>query len=540
MVRMTVAIIWKRVVAMTLAVLLIGGALAADASAAPAPHVVAVCPDRFFDALRPWVLRREAEGLRVAVVPSDVSAAGVLERIRAAADPATTRYIVLVGDCRLVASDGAADATSEVPTHYRAADVTRPWGTTDMLPGDAPYGDLDGDRRPDATVGRLPVDTPDQLTRFIDRIIAREESSDFGPWRETVQLTAGVGGFGMIADAAIESVARSLITGSLPASTRTRVTYASPGSPFNPGLDRFHDAVVQQYCEGARFWVYAGHGWVTELDRVPQSDAGRPVLRCDDVHLLQCNVEQAPIALLFACYTGAFDANEDCLAERMLLADCGPVAVLAGSRVTLPYGNATAATALIRSVYAQRAPRLGDAWLTAMRELATASADDPAVASRRGMIETLATLLSPTATRLDAERREHAHLYNWLGDPTMRLVHGSDLGLTAPATVAVDQAIEVRGQADAAGRLTLALHRPVGSVPDGAREVDRYASANDTEVAEVQLQLQQPGPFVATLSPPAGISGVFDVVGHLEAVGGYAVGAARVMIPAAPEMSKSQ
>ena len=38
--------------------------------------------------------------------------------------------------------------------------------------------------------------TPAQLSAYITRLVAYEDSNDFGPWRQRVALTAGVGGFG--------------------------------------------------------------------------------------------------------------------------------------------------------------------------------------------------------------------------------------------------------------------------------------------------------------------------------------------------------
>jgi len=466
----------------------------------------------------------------VAVVPSGSSAAAVTANIQSLASVDQTRYILLVGDCHLDRAADRSDASREVPTHYIAAQVTEPWGTTPTLPGDFPYGDLDGDGVPEAAVGRLPVDSAEQLQAVLQRLAAYEDSRDLGPWRETVQLTAGVGGFGLLADAAIESVTRSMVTSLLPATTKPLITYASAGSPFNPGLHAFHNTVIQRYGEGARFWVYAGHGWVTELDRVPARADGQPVLCCDDVGLLQCDPARAPIAVLFACYTGAFDAREDCLAERMFLAGCGPVAVLSGSRVTMPYGNASAATGLIRAVYEDRPSRLGDAWLQTLQEMARRSEEDAELADRRQLIDTLAKLISPSGTQLASERQEHMHLYNWFGDPTMRLRHAEPLALEVPRAAELGAPLEVRGVAPTAGRLQVSLRRAIGTVPAGTPPERRYEAVNQPEILTRTVEIDRPGPFRVTLQPPT--AGLLHVVARLQAAESYASGAARVIVHA--------
>ncbi|QEG41586.1 C25 family cysteine peptidase [Roseimaritima ulvae] len=503
---------------------------AAAVEPAAAADAVVVCPTEFRDALTPLLARRAADGLSLRVVDSAASAAEVQQRIGQAADPEKTRFIVLVGDCAIGRSDGDSNPQYEVPTLHRAAGVTAAWGTTPQLPGDTFYGDLDADGIPEAVVGRIPVDSAEQLSAYIRRIAAYEDSTDFGAWRQRVLLTAGVGGFGFLADAAIESVTRSMITGSLPASTRTHVTYASPSSPFNPGLDRFHEAVLQQYARGARFWVYAGHGRVTELDRVPQTASGRAVLTVHDVDRLQLNGAPPPIALMLACYTGAFDANQDCLAEQMLLADEGPIAVLAGSRITLPYGNAAVATGLIRGVYEQRSERLGDAWLASLRELATLSKNDPELNKRRAVIDTLAGLISPTAADLPAERREHMQLYNLLGDPMLRLQHPETVSLDVEGKAAQGQTLVVRGQTPLAGTLSIALHRAIGSVPTGTAADERYRLANETEITRLEIDVDAAGPFQARLAIPEQAAGTLHLVAHIKNADRYAVGDARILV----------
>ncbi len=281
---------------------------------------------------------------------------------------------------------------------------------------------------PEAVVGRLPVDTPEQLETLIARIKAQEASVDFGSWRSEVQLVGGVGGFGAMADHAIESVTRTIVTSVLPAETRTCVCYASPGHLFFPTSATFTEAVLDRYQRGARFWVYAGHGQITQLDRVPGTVDGIPVLDQRSVKRLSRPPGGAPIAVMLACYTGALDAAEDSIAEEMLLCDGGPIAVVAGSRVTMPYGNTTAAVGLIDGVFKQRLPRLGDAWLSALTQMHQEVSGD--TSATRIMIDALATVVSPPGTNLVDERREHMMLYNLLGDPTLRLQHPEELEIS--------------------------------------------------------------------------------------------------------------
>jgi hypothetical protein len=467
--------------------------------------VIAVCPPAFRIALTPWIERREREGLEVRLIDSQSTAK---ELKSALVESATERcdYILLVGDSSYTPNDEPLDASVLVPTLYRPAGVTAKYQQSPQLPGDFGYGDFNDDGMVDAAVGRLPVKSSEQLASVIKRIIAYEDSTNFGEWRSRVDLVAGIGGFGPMIDGAIEMVAGGIITGSLPGFVRTRITHASPTSDFHPGMEQFTAKVLQNYREGARFWVYAGHGWVNELDRVPATQFGRPVLSTSDVPELVCEQTASPIALMLACYTGAFDANEDCLAERMMLSDQGPIAVLAGSRVTMPYGNASAAVGLIHAVYHRKAERLGDAWNEALREMATSAQNDAELKSRRVMIDGIASLMGGGSS-IDEERREHMQLYNWLGDPTLRLGNEDAIELTSTGDLTMGQPFVIRGRSPIAGKLTVEVHRRLGSpISENANMRDdpenKYRTANETVLCASE-QATLSGEWTCTLMIPA-------------------------------------
>lgn len=511
------------------------------ASTGPRPlfavDAVVVCPDDHRSALERWLAFRREEGLEISVVSAVADIDTQIRRVRESAD-GDTRYVVLIGDAPPIGS--ASDPRLQVPTGYEPTRVTAAWGSTPTLATDLGYGDLNGDGKVDAAVGRLPVSDPDELSHLVTRIIAYERSEDFGLWRGQVQLTGGIGGFGKFADAAIETVARTVITSLLPAETRTRVAYASPGHRFCPAEASFTEAVLNRYQEGARFWVYAGHGWVTELDRVPQGEQGIPVLDGDSVSRLKRQASGAPIALLLACYTGAFDAPTPCLAERMLLADGGPIAIFAGSRVTMPYGNATAAVGLIEGVYDRQELRLGDAWRSMLRQL---DHDDQSAEKSpvRMLIDTLAAFCSPSEFSLADERREHMRLYHLLGDPLLRLHHpapltldvetvaigadGGEAAIVADAAVGAgrgSQPLCVRLTSPIAGTLTVCVDRPLGSVAEG--------DPNETTVATFSLDVEPGQACESFLSLPSGLTGPVIIRSWVAGASGWATAAKSIMI----------
>lgn len=486
-------------------------------SARAVETAVVVCPTEFRDAVQPWIDHRTGEGMRCHVIDSNVNAEALQQSIREAAD-ADTRYVVLIGDAPVFGTP--CNARRQTPILYLPTRVTAAWGSTPTLSTDMLYGDFDGDQIPDASVGRLPVDDPQQLQTMIARIKARERSNDFGAWRGKVQLVGGVGGFGVMADSAIESVTRTIVTGVLPPETRTTVCYASPGHPFFPSEPSFTDAVLNRYQQGARFWVYAGHGQITALDRVPQTANGQPVLDQGSVKRLRRPEGESPIAMMLACYTGALDAPEDSIAEEMVLSPGGPIAVFAGSRVTMPYGNTTAAVGLIDGVFTQKLPRLGDAWLGALVQMHEESSDD--TSTTRMMIDALATVVSPAGTKLVDERREHMLLYNLIGDPTLRLHHPQPLVMEIPPGFDAGETIALEIKSPIEGELTVSFDRPLGAVLEG--------DPNETTVASMTSQIRADQTVNPKFVLPTEVKGPIIVRAIVSGKATWATAAARTIL----------
>ena len=254
-----------------------------------------------------------------------------------------------------------------------------------------------------------------------------EQEADDGPWRRRVNVVAGVGGFGPVTDALIEAAGRSVFQQVVPASYEVKQAAASPAR------------VCQQMNDGCFAWIYLGHGLPTELDTVDTPDGERPILSVDDVPRLRCG-PNSPLAVLIACYTGAIDARADCLAEELAVDEQGPVAVIAATRVTMPYGNTVLGCELLRAGFTDRAATLGELWTLAQRRTLAASRPDD---SLRASLDALARGVSPPPVELAAERREHVLMYHLLGDPLLRLEY-------APRTAGKNRHVGRRSGAEVA------------------------------------------------------------------------------------------
>jgi hypothetical protein len=535
------------------------GTPAADTPAAGTASgraVVVVRPSSWAPALTAWKQFREAQGHPVLEVDAELGRDGVQRAIRGIAPQHSVHsaergrhpaervgYVLLCGDAppsptpiaHVVAaprrdSSVAAGAASTIPTWYRESTAMVKFGGDLWLATDAPYADLDDDEVPDLAIGRIPANSPQELQDTLARTIAYERSLDFGAWRREVRVIAGVGGFGALADSVIEMTTRRFLTDRVPQWANVCMTYASPNSPFCPDPWRFSEATVEQLNAGSLFWVYVGHGHVRHLDYLQVDRQWLCIL--DDSQLEQLrSASRPPIAVFLACYTGAFDAQADCLAEQMVLHPQGPVAALAATRVTGPYGLATLASAMLEECYEKQTQSLGGMLLAAKRRMLLESDTSGAEPPRTGgtsveprdaqmqLITALAGALSPPGHDLLAERREHVWQMNLLGDPLLRVRHPGALGLEPPETAQADAALVIEGAASHAGQLTLQLVRrrdatPAGLFiakeftgdPDIRRRMDAtYEVANSRLVVECTQDVTQPGKFTCQLNIPADV-----------------------------------
>ena len=507
-----------------------------------APDTVVVCPEPLRDALRSWVTERSAEGHDIVVIRAASDPVEVRAAIRRWGRLGDLRSVVLVGDAAASADDPAGGAC--VPTWLVPATINVRWGSEPDIATDAPYGDLDGDGLPDVAVGRLPCDTPAQLERLVAKTLAYGKSRDHGLWRRRVNFVAGVGGFGPLTDRTVELAAAALIRQELPDAFSTSMTYASWTSPFCPHPRRFRAATLRRLNEGCLLWVYMGHGQVRSLDQTAPGHG--PVLTAEDAGLLACR-HGWPIAVFMCCYAGAFDAKWDCLAEQLVLAPGGPVAALAGSRVTMPYGMAALGTELLEQLFHGAPQTLGRVVMRAQRQLLAGDRR----AGPRAALDQLAASLSPQPDTLDAERREHVLLFNLIGDPLLPLDLPEEVALQVPTEVPAGQAIPVMAESPIAGRATVELVRRLGRFRRSRRSDydnsfaamaayrEMYRRANDARLAAVSVEVL-PGAFRTQLAAPAAASGTYCVRIFVDGADGHAAGAAVIRIRRPQDKKKGE
>lgn len=521
-----------------LVALLLTGILWPEPTAA---DVLVVCPDQLTTAIEPWIDYRRNQGYKVVRIASQSSASKLQEKIRKYASEHPLEAILLVGDAQMSGEGGIsteAHHKNYVPTHYHKAKIITPYAGDKIIATDNPFGDLDGDHVAEIPVGRLPVDRPEDLARLVKRIIAYEANSDFSSWRRQINLVAGVGGFGPLIDSMIEGSTKTFLISKIPPAYQTSMTQANWQSPYCPDPRQFRKTVLHRLNEGCMFWIYLGHGHVDKLDRLQVPGGAYPILEYGDATSLHA-VTGAPIALLFCCYAAAFDAPTDCLAEEMLRSKAGPIAVLGGSRTTMPYAMTALGNALMDEYFKKRRATLGEVLMHAKRKMADKDADN----GNRIWMDRFASLLGNTASQREAERHEHIHLFNLLGDPLLKLTPPQLVPVMAPRIVEQGEAVSIEIDTPLAGIATVELIVRRGTLitqPMGRKQLDfssaqldkfqeEYWRANNQQLDRQQRPILT-GLQTFTLQLPPDFTGPCHARIYIEGVEGFALGAADIYV----------
>jgi len=519
-------------------------------AASAKPSVILVRPEQWSESLDEWKDYRSGQ-YQFIEVDSVPSAQELRKRIAVAATDAdaTPVALVLCGDAALEVSPNRWRALTPgmlIDTQIRLGETTTQELCTDSL-----YGDFNGDGCPDLAIGRLPAKTPEELARMLRRSIDYEAIGP-GPWNDMVHVTAGVGGFGFLADAAIETVTRRFLTEGIPAHFHMNVTVASCTSTYCPNPWKLRDAYIDRINQGGLFWVYIGHGQVNELDHYMVADQWLPIGQPADASKFRCPT-RPPIALMLACFTGAYDARVDCFSEHLLAQPQGPIAVIGGSRVTMPYGLSQFASELINGCFRDRVPTLGELVFEAKRRVWI---DDEESASSmkqaegfdvrkryRKIVTDMAQALNPSDHDLTLERREHVRLMNLLGDPLLKIPYPAPLDLKVPSKGTGGESVAIQGRSGIAGRLVVELAMARDRVPENAvalrsyqgtqedhQQMDlNYQASNQLVVHRMERSIESGG-FEIDFPIPANCAGRYVLSAYVYGDRDWSVGAEKIAI----------
>lgn len=520
---------------------------------------IVVCPKAWQSELKPWLTHREQQGLSLSLLDTTATRDELKQKIQtiAAANPQRLKYLLLVGDVASTEIVASGDLSKTIPTYYIDSTAMVRFGSEPHIATDNPYADLNNDGLPELAVGRIPCDNERELRSWVERLIEHEQHNDFSEWRRRVHVVAGVGGFGVLIDSAVEMTAKQFLSQGIPHGYSISLTQASPASPYCPPPSEFANTTINRFNEGGLFWIYMGHGNIRHLDYIRDEDRWHCIM--DEQCLPQIQPgPKSPIAVFLACYTGAFDAKEDSIAERLIKQHNGPVAALAGSRMTGPYGMSVLGSEMLEICFEDRCETLGDilqqAKCRSMKKIDNSSTAPPAADDKRQWIDRLATALSPSNHDLDQERFEHVHMMNLLGDPMLRIRHPEPVTLTIEPTAESASTLKVRGHSPLDGMLTLDLIIRRDRVPEAAKQalqkqkkadksnedatsetalskIEIYDLANQPTLAHRTLMIKA-GPFETEIQIPAEAKGACAVRAFVESEENWGLGAQELTIRA--------
>ncbi len=356
---------------------------------------LALAPTALLPALTPLLDFHAARGLSVFAAPTEALYAHygdgrmAPEALRdfvahayATWDP-QPRYLLLVGDGTWDPLDHLGTGSPTLlPPYLHYGD---PW--LGEIPADNRYATVDGDDAlPDLAVGRLPVNTPEELSAVIEKIITYAETPFPGDWNTHHLFVADdpdpAGNFPAEAE---------IVTAYVPISHTVTRLYCTNAPDDLYACDNFSDirtGVLQGWNSGALVINWVGHS------AFQQWEHGR-LFHTDDLPGL-ARAPRYPLSLAMSCFTGNFahpDPNMTSIDEALVrLPRGGAIAAFGNSGL----GLGSSQTPLHRAFY-----------LSALRSDAPAPPGVAASVAKAAVIQSVGRHLADT--------------YHFFGDPALPL-----------------------------------------------------------------------------------------------------------------------
>ncbi len=216
-----------------------------------------------------------------------------------------------------------------------------------LYSADASFADIDGDSRPDVALGRIPASTPEEADAYIDKVMAYEASS--GLWQRRALLLADNDDMGGDFSSEMLEVA-TVMPPDLEIET---------GSLGSEGTDGLRDRLFSALDRGVGLVDWMGHGG---LDRLAEEG----VLVSSDVAGLDHGVQ--PVFALLSCNAARFELPGFwSLAEELVLADSGGIAVIAPTGLALNVDSFDANRMFVRELYHGGHDTLGEVFQAVIR-----------------------------------------------------------------------------------------------------------------------------------------------------------------------------
>ena len=330
---------------------------------------IIISHSHFIDAIQPLAAFRRSQGLSVMIVDVEevydqfnygiFNPLAIQKFLRHAythwRTPKPT-YVLLVGDAHYDYKGAIVKLYREtlnrdydlypiyVPTFHGWAPAS---GETAM---DHRFVTVSGDDSlPDMFIGRLPVQSPHELSDMIEKIINYEAKRQPGLWQGRLMQVAD-NEVDNVGDDIFERASKGLIEEYIPVGYDTRKVYLQQiGSP-----ERTNQAILATIDEGVLVAEYSGHGGT-------QTWADEGIFRIADAENMQ-NVHP-PFIITTTCLNGQFDQplqfGQRSLSEQFLMGSAGAIGILSATRLTFATVNAEFDKNLFTSIFTVKPPTLG-------------------------------------------------------------------------------------------------------------------------------------------------------------------------------------
>jgi hypothetical protein len=348
---------------------------------------IIIAPADFMPALDPLVKHRMAQGLQVRTVDVDqvydAFSDGVpdphalrefLSYARDKWAAPAPRLVLLVGKAsydygdKLKGKNKNLVPTFLTPTPHLGEAASDDWFVT---PGE-------DDPHPAMAIGRIPAETPAQVTTAVGKIIAYESASSTSDWQKRAVFVADASQDQAVFESTAGALAQALPQGIQPVEIFL--------SAHQGDVKAARTEIIREWNRGALMLTYIGHGSIDTW-------AAGPLFSAEHVGALQ-NEGRLPLLLTPTCLDGFFyHPEKDSLAEQLLFKSGGGIiAGIVPTGLSIPPPQEALMRGLLGELSASPAPTLGEALMRAKRAL---PADSP---EYREVIQTFALLGDPALT----------------------------------------------------------------------------------------------------------------------------------------------
>ena len=304
-----------------------------------------ITPNSFKSTLEPLVNYRQQQGLKTLVVDPqqlyDAFTGGF-------PDPAAfqsyfialnqkfgnlPKYVLLVGDFSYEQKDYQS-SLEYIPSAWIQSDLI---GETTS---DMPLMDIDGDKKPDLVIGRIPANDADQVKNWVEKVITAETSLTALMDRQIVAISDGQ-------EMYFAEDAKSFADGFQKPFVATTINIAKDQENANLLL-------MQKLNESVFLLAYFGHGSIDSWGK-------DKILTVDDIHSLS-EQKTIPIVVNLTCLTGYYiEPKQESLTEALLFKKgAGAIAVLAPTSLTSAVYQAELRNQLITALQQTQNKHLGD------------------------------------------------------------------------------------------------------------------------------------------------------------------------------------